>query len=72
MSEYRLMARTPPCVVCGKASEVEVWSDEYSMWIWGLLPAQCAFPGLSVDQRELLISGTHAEYFDILYPSEEE
>ena len=44
------------CPFCGHANEVEVNEDDYWDWQDGKL-AQDAFPYLSADEREMLISG---------------
>lgn len=63
--------KTKTCCVCDKfdvltlnRSAVESWqSGEY---------VQVAFPDMSADDRELLISGTHSECWDKLFPREED
>jgi hypothetical protein len=45
--------------VCGNTGEVRVKHANYRRFLQGL-EVQVAFPDLDVDQRELLISGTHA------------
>lgn len=44
------------CPFCGHANEVEVNEMDYLDWDDGML-AQDAFPYLSADEREMLISG---------------
>jgi len=44
------------CPFCGHANEVAVNEDDYWDWQDGIL-AQDAFPYLSPDEREMLISG---------------
>jgi hypothetical protein len=38
-------------------------------WLSGSLPIQDAMPYLTIGERELLISGTCNDCFDILFPS---
>ena len=44
------------CPFCGEEFSVQVNSADYDAWKDGV-PAQVAFPYLSADERELLISG---------------
>ena len=44
------------CPICGRESEVRVKIDEYLAYEEGVL-AQDAFPNLSAEERELIISG---------------
>jgi len=60
---------TAPCIMCRRVSKVEVPTDGYYRWINGEL-IQYSFPHLPVGQRELLISGTHDECWNNLYPEE--
>ena len=57
---------TPSCCVCGKTTSVDVDRDRYMQWRFGML-IQSAFPQMSDDDRELLISGTHAKCWENLY-----
>ena len=59
----------PPCIVCRERGIVIVDSDEYARYNRGT-DAQVAFKTLDTDQRELLISGTHAHCWVKLYGSE--
>jgi hypothetical protein len=52
--------RTPACAVCGQATVVRVDSVGLLAWRRGAL-IQKAFPEMPIEQRELLISGTHPE-----------
>jgi len=54
-----LIITTPRCVFCGNAAAIDVDPDAFSRWQAGEY-AQNAFPNFTPDQRELLISGTHA------------
>lgn len=55
-----------PCVVCGKASIMTVDKAGYEAWQSGT-HIQYAFPEMSADEREILISGTHPECWEILW-----
>lgn len=50
------MTLARPCPICGKTNEVVVRAADYKAWQAGVL-AQNAFPYLSPDEREMLISG---------------
>lgn len=58
---------TNPCLMCGKVSSVKVPVEGYRAWKFHGQLIQRAMPGLSANERELLISGTHAECWDRLF-----
>ena len=60
----------PKCTVCGNRTLLEVNAADYERYNAGAY-IQDAFPYLSADQRELLISGTHPECWDGLFGSDE-
>lgn len=62
---------TAPCRVCGGNSVLRVPTKGYAVWRSGQKLIQDAFPNLSVDDRELLMSGTHPECWNNLFPKEE-
>ena len=51
------------CPFCGHANEVEVNEEDYWDWQDGAL-VQDAFPYLSADEREMLISGICPKCWD--------
>ena len=53
---YKELSIVTSCPFCGHANFVEVNEDDYFEWYNGAL-AQNAFPYLSADEREMLISG---------------
>lgn len=59
------------CPFCGHANEVEVNEMDYLDWSDGEL-AQVAFPYLSADEREMLISGICPTCWDGMFGSNEE
>lgn len=61
----------PACPVCGSMSILEVNAADYDKWLTKRLYIQDAFPYLSADQRELLLTGTHPECWDNLFGSDE-
>lgn len=60
-----------PCVCCGKSATITVESAKLAVWRSGKL-VQEAFPTLSADERELLISGTHPECWEALFNQKEQ
>lgn len=59
------------CPFCGKTHEVLVNEDDYYDWQDGEL-AQNAFPYLSADEREMLITGICPTCWDGMFDDEEE
>lgn len=59
------------CPGCKKDASVVVDDAGVKAFRNGAL-VQDAFPGLTADQREQIISGYHGPCFDVLFPSEEE
>lgn len=59
------------CPCCGHANEVYVNEEDYWDWDEGV-PAQKAFPYLSPDEREMLISGICPSCWDKMFPPEPE
>ena len=59
------------CPFCGRGNEVEVNEDDYLDWQDGML-AQDAFPYLSADEREMLISGICPTCWDGMFGSEDD
>ena len=56
------------CMICGKPNEpITLPREAYERWEAGEY-AQNVFPQMSVDQREILISGSHPQCFDDLFP----
>lgn len=53
---YKEVCVITSCPYCGKANEIEVNEMDYFDWDDGEL-VQDAFPYLSVEEREMLISG---------------
>lgn len=61
---------TPTCMMCGERAVLEVELEGLRLWQAGEL-VQRALPGLDVEQRELLISGTHAHCWERMCPPDE-
>ena len=54
------------CRFCGTINYVEVEWPDYWDWQYGM-PAQDAFPYLTPDEREMLISGTCPKCWDEIF-----
>jgi hypothetical protein len=59
-----------PCRITGELWNVTVDEDDYNDWKNGKY-AQDAFPYLSADEREFIISGTSPEGWKKLYGSDD-
>jgi hypothetical protein len=66
-----MVVRTKNCTVCGK---YELWSlDREAVERWqGGEYIQNAFPEMSMQDREVLITGTHPACWDKLFPREDD
>jgi len=60
---------TPTCFACGEAGVLFVSLPGLLAWQAGVL-VQDAFPALSVDGREQLVSGTHPACWDEMFSEE--
>ena len=58
------------CPWCGKLASVEVPTPAFRRWQSGV-PVQSAFPTLTPDQREVLVSGTHPACWAKLFPDDD-
>lgn len=54
----------PPCVVCGAESVLRVDHAAYHAWRYQGELIQVAFPNLSADDRELMMTGIHPECWE--------
>lgn len=63
---------TPPCMHCGKQSEIWVDNEALGKWIKRELLIQDAFPELTYDQRELLKTGTHPQCWIAMFGDDDE
>lgn len=59
------------CPRCRKHTTLVVDESAHDMWKSGAY-IQVAFPELSVDQREMMITGYCGSCWDILFPDEDE
>lgn len=67
----RLTVTTPTCVVCRQRGQVEVDFDGFCAWRDGAV-LQDALPDLDADQRELLMTGTHAHCWETMFGGDDE
>jgi hypothetical protein len=68
---YKEVCVVTRCPFCGKGNFVEVNEDDYDDWCDGTL-AQVAFPYLSANEREALISGICPTCWDKMFGGDEE
>jgi hypothetical protein len=67
---YKEVCVITQCPFCGRGNEIEVNEADYWDWDDGML-AQDAFPYLSADEREMLISGICPTCWDSMFGGEE-
>jgi hypothetical protein len=62
------------CVLCGQPASVVVDQMKFNAWYQNPVAPmiQEAFPELTDDERETLISGSHGECFDKAFPEEDD
>ena len=68
---YKEVCVMTQCPFCGRGNEVEVNEVDYWDWDDGML-AQDAFPYLSADEREMLISGICPTCWEKTFGGDEE
>lgn len=68
---YKEVCVVTQCPFCGRGNEVEVNEADYWDWQDGMM-AQDAFPYLSADEREMLITGICPQCWDRCFGSDEE
>jgi len=57
---------TPKCIHCGEQSIVEIDRASHALWNAGAY-VQVAFPHMSADEREMLMTGTHPECWAAIF-----
>jgi hypothetical protein len=62
-----MIVTTRKCVMCGNRSVLEVDDIGFIRWKQRGENILQALPGLDADQRELLISGTHAHCWERMW-----
>lgn len=68
MTEMMTMMKT--CIFCGKPQHITAPDEAWIAWNAGA-KVQNAFPMLSLDEREILISGICGKCFDAMFEGEE-
>lgn len=69
----RIRFQPHDCVVCGRIHEpVILDAEKYYRWKEDRECVQDVFPEMTKEQREILISGTCPECWDVLFPEEDE
>jgi hypothetical protein len=58
-------------MVCKRTSVLQVPTEGLAAYNAGAL-IQDAFPTLTVDEREMLMTGTHPDCWDSMFPEEED
>ncbi len=61
--------QTKPCIECGLTSMVTVSSNEYDRWRAGE-HVQNVWPEMPLEERELLITGTHPACWAAMFEEE--
>lgn len=67
VDEYMLVR---DCPMCGGEARVRIPAQGLWDWEHGAF-VQTAFPGLSADQREMVMSGTHPKCWDLMMGEDE-
>lgn len=67
-----LVTRISPITGRQNTLDLDISSDSLLRWQSGLLLVQDAFPALTADEREFLISGCTKEDWETLYGEEDE
>lgn len=63
--------RTKPCQVCNEVSFLDLDPDKVQRWQQGA-HVQNVWPEFDANKRELLMTGTHAVCWDVLFPPDED
>ncbi len=71
MNQVTTTVVTPACWGCGRRTVMRVPLEGYNMWTMDREPIVLSFPDMSVDDREMLISGTHPACWDRLFSDED-
>lgn len=71
MTPQTVTVTTHPCPVCQVTSQVVVNYDQFRRFQQEFMHVQEAFPDMSIDDRELLITGTHPACWVLMFGEEE-
>lgn len=72
MAEAQVVNVQRACIECGKVKVFKLDAFRYDMWKLGHISIQRAFPELSADDRELLLSGFCGECYDKIFAEDED
>lgn len=61
---------TKECPLCNKPNTITAPTEDYIQWLYGA-SIQVAFPYLSADDREGLMTGTHGPCFDAAFKDDD-
>jgi hypothetical protein len=62
-----IKAVTPDCPICGISTDVMVDFEMYKAWCNKEILVQDAFPAMSKEEREVLMTGTHPDCWNIMW-----
>ncbi len=71
MMSETIKVKAKACAVCGESQILELDRDATIKWQGGELIQNC-FPDMPLDEREILISGTHPACWDTLFGGDDE
>lgn len=57
----------PKCVVCGRQTTMTLNYEQFRNWVDNRLLIQNAFPDMSAEDREMLLTGTHSECWEEMF-----
>ena len=63
--------QTKPCIRCGESSTMMLDVEKIKRWVDGEY-VQDVWPEMSIDNRELLITGTHPACWDEMFSDDDE
>ena len=66
-----VLIHTPLCMMCGKSAVLSVPNTGWGEWQRGK-NIQDALPMLTKEEREMLITGTHPDCFDAMFPPDDD
>lgn len=69
-TNHTTTVQTPECTMCGRASTLTVPTQGLVDWKDNDFPIQRAFPTLTVDEREMLMTGIHPDCWDAIFGEE--
>lgn len=61
-----VLFHTRPCIACGSETEMLLNADKFAAWQSGMF-VQDVWPEMTPDERELLLTGIHANCWDEMF-----